>query len=331
MDSLAIALPVFFVSAAVVVLGGIGLAIKGDAIADSTGWGRLWVGALLVSISTSLPELITNVSAVIIGTPSLALGNIFGANMINMFTLSLVALAFGVPRLFANQPRQTQVLALCAVLLGVLLLAISLIGDAALGPSSISGLVVLAAYVGAMRVVYKAGQGQSEPSGEEHETDDEAPRSPRRAWIGFGIASLAVIAAAPALAASADGIADATGLAASFIGVLLVSIVTTLPEATVSVTAALRNSPGLVLGNLYGSCAFNLSVLFYADLANAEALLSLMGAEHTATLISAVLLMAAGVVVLYAMSTSPKSRARAIVPAIAVAYPAAMLWVFTLA
>ena len=329
MDSLAIALPVFFVSAAVVVLGGIGLAIKGDAIADSTGWGRLWVGALLVSISTSLPELITNVSAVIIGTPSLALGNIFGANMINMFTLSLVALAFGVPRLFANQPRQTQVLALCAVLLGVLLLAISLIGDAALGPSSISGLVVLAAYVGAMRVVYKAGQGQSEPSGEEHEADD-APNSARRAWIGFGVASLAVIAAAPFLAASADGIADATGLAASFIGVLLVSIVTTLPEATVSVTAALRNSPGLVLGNLYGSCAFNLSVLFYADLANAEPLLGLMGSEHTAALISAVLLMAAGVVVLYAMRSAPRSPARALVPAIAVAYPAAMLWVFTL-
>ncbi len=329
MDSLVIALPVFFVSAAVVVLGGVGLATNGDAIADNTGWGRLWVGAILVSISTSLPELITNLSAVIIGTPSLALGNIFGANMINMFTLSLVALAFGVPRLFAHQPRQTQVLALSTVLIGLLLLALSLLGDAELGPSSISGLVVLAAYVGAMRAVYKAGQGQPEPGGEEQEADD-ATRSARRAWIGFGIASLAVIAAAPFLAASADGIADATGLAASFIGILLVSIVTTLPEATVSVTAALRNSPGLVLGNLYGSCAFNLSVLFYADLANAEPLLGLMGSEHTAALTSAVVLMAAGVVVLYAMRSAPKSPARVLVPAIAVAYPAAMLWVFTL-
>ena len=330
MDSLAIALPVFFVSAAVVVLGGIGLATNGDAIADNTGWGRLWVGAILVSVSTSLPELITNVSAVAIGTPSLALGNMFGANMINMFALSLVALTFGVPKLFANHPRQTQVLAVCAVALGVLVLALSLLGDTALGPSSISGLVVLAAYVGAMRVVYKAGQGQPDPGGEAPEADG-APRSARRAWIGFGIASLAVIAAAPFLAASADGIADATGLAASFIGVLLVSIVTTLPEATVSVTAALRNSPGLVLGNLYGSCAFNLSVLFYADLANAEPLLGLMGREHTAALVSAVLLMAAGVVVLYAMRSAPKSPARVLVPAIAVAYPLTMLWVFTLA
>ena len=328
MDSLAIALPVFFASAAVVVLGGVGLAVTGDAIADSTGWGRLWVGALLVSISTSLPELITNVSAVAIGTPALALGNVFGANMINMFTLSLVALAFGVPRLFANQPRQTQYLAAGAVLLGVIVLALSLLGDAEIGPSSVSGLVVLAAYVGAMRVVYKAGQ--TEPGGEGHD-EHNAPQSSRRAWIGFGIASLAVIAAAPFLAVSADGIADATGLAASFIGVLLVSIVTTLPEATVSVTAALRNSPGLVIGNLYGSCAFNLSVLFYADLANAEPLLDSMGSEHTAALVSAIALMAAGVAVLYAMRAAPKSRARAIVPAIAVAYPAAMLWVFTLA
>ena len=70
-----------------------GLARYGDDLAESTGWGKLWVGTLLVGIATSLPEVSVNVSAVWLeNNPGLALGNVFGADMLNVFVLGSAAL-----------------------------------------------------------------------------------------------------------------------------------------------------------------------------------------------------------------------------------------------
>src|SRR5690606_6260854 len=115
MDSLSVAILVFLGSAVVVVIAGTRLARYGDDIAEKTGWGALWVGTILVSIATSLPEVVTNFTAVIIDAPDLALGNVFGANMVNILVISLVAIAFGARNIFGDQPRNTQYLILVAI------------------------------------------------------------------------------------------------------------------------------------------------------------------------------------------------------------------------
>ena len=93
MESLGTAIVIFLVSAAFVIMAGVGLARFGDALAEATGWGKLWVGTLLVGIATSLPEVSVNVSAVWLeNNPGLALGNVFGADMINVFVMTCVAL-----------------------------------------------------------------------------------------------------------------------------------------------------------------------------------------------------------------------------------------------
>ena len=326
MDSLSVALPAFFASAVVVVLAGIALAKFGDQIADRTGWGTLWVGTILVSVATSLPELVTNIAAVVIDAPEIALGNAFGADAINMFTLAAIAAVFGVGGLFRNQPRQTLVLALVTVVLGVITVGVMATGDMVLGPSSVGGIIIAVSYVGAMRVVY--GAREQEPQGPDGASD--AGGSARGAWVGFGIASLAIIATAPVLAASADGIATATGLSASFVGILMVSIVTTLPEATVSVTAMLRHSPGLVIGNLFGSCAFNLFVVPVADLAGPDALLASAGPEHFLVLGAAIGLMALGFGALVAGRAGRLRVARGIVPLMLVGYLGAVYGVLVM-
>jgi cation:H+ antiporter len=116
MDGLTAAVLIFLGSSVCVIFAGIGLARFGDELAEKTGWGTLWVGTLLVSIATSLPELTVNISAVWLeNAPDLALGNVFGADMINVFVLGVVALMFGMRNLFASQGRDTQIL----VLLGI--------------------------------------------------------------------------------------------------------------------------------------------------------------------------------------------------------------------
>lgn len=328
MDSLSVSAPVFFASAAVVVVAGVFLARYGDEIAERTGWGTLWVGTVLVSVATSLPELITNLSAVAIeDAPELALGNVFGADMINIFTVALVAIIFGVRNLFADQTKDTQVLMLVSVGLGILALALAATGDYALGWTSVGGLVMLAAYFGGMKLVYDAGRSGAEIVND----DDDAPiGSTRNAFLMFGAASIAIVAAAPFLAASADGIAASTGLGRGFMGILAVSIVTTLPEASVTVTAARRRSYGLVLGNIYGSCAFNLSVIFYADLGNARSLLEFMDPEHYVAACSAIVLMAAGYGILRAYKTPALAWLRHTIYALPPVYLGAVFWVFLL-
>lgn len=69
---------VFVVSATVVVRSGLSLSRAGDRIAEATGLGRLWVGTILLALATSLPELVTNLSAVRLNAPALAGGTSSG-------------------------------------------------------------------------------------------------------------------------------------------------------------------------------------------------------------------------------------------------------------
>src|SRR5688572_18173027 len=70
------------------------LARHADAIADATGLGRAWVGALLLAGSTSLPELITDVNAAVLGAIDLGIGDLFGSTLANMLLLATLDLAY---------------------------------------------------------------------------------------------------------------------------------------------------------------------------------------------------------------------------------------------
>ncbi|MDE2968648.1 MAG: hypothetical protein OXT51_00875 [Chloroflexota bacterium] len=89
------AIALFLGSSAVVIFSAIALARAGDVIAARTGLGHLWVGSLLIAGATSLPELVTNITAVRIDNPGLAAGNILGANMLNVSNLAVIAAVFG--------------------------------------------------------------------------------------------------------------------------------------------------------------------------------------------------------------------------------------------
>ena len=332
MDTLAVAIPVFLGSALAVVLAGIALARYGDQIADVTGWGALWVGTILVSVATSLPELITNISAVALvspAAPGLALGNVFGADMINIFTISLVAIVFGIGNLFSDQPRNTQTLVVVAVVIAIIATTFGALGDWGVGPTSVGAIVIAVAYFGGMKLVYDAGKNGGDAEGD---ADAATPKSgAMKAWLGFGAAAVVVLVAAPLLALSADGIAEATGLGRSFIGVLLVSIVTTLPEASVTVAAAMRKSYGLVIGNIYGSCAFNLFVIPIAGLFFVGGpLLGEMDDSHFVAAISAIGLMTTGFIIIRSFKTAALAPLRYLTFAVPPAYVAALAVVYSL-
>ena len=97
------------------------------------------------------------------------------------------------------------------------------------------------------------------------DADDEELEDPgitlTKAWVMFGIVSAGVIIASFFLAFSVDRIADLTGVASSTLGILSVAVVTSMPEVAASIAAARMGAADLGIGNLYGSCVFNVTIL----------------------------------------------------------------------
>jgi len=83
----------FLASTVFVVGGGIWLARSADAIAALTGLGGTFFGSIFLALATSLPEMVVSLSALRLGAWDLAIGNIFGSNMTNMFILFICDLA----------------------------------------------------------------------------------------------------------------------------------------------------------------------------------------------------------------------------------------------
>ena len=257
------ALLLFAGSAVVVIFSGVFLSRYGDALAELMGWGRLWVGTILVATATSLPELVTSITAVSRNDPELAGGNILGSNMVSMFTLAMVALLFGGAHFFRRVSPEQKFLVLTAisltsfaVILGAFNLGISFLGV------GLASVLVLALYVAGMRLVYVTRPQETVEA--EADSSDELP-SLRKAWMFFGLASVGVILAAVILVYSVEQIADITGLSTSFLGVVAVALVTTMPEASTTIAAVRSGALDLAVGTLYGSCVFNILILALAD------------------------------------------------------------------
>ena len=293
MNGLAPALLLFAGSAVIVIASGVYLARYGDVLADRLGWGRIWVGTILVSMATSLPELVTNITVATRDQPDLAGGDILGSNMVNMLVLAMVALFFGGRRFFQQvAPEQVWLVLAALILTGLVVVLIAFPIGLDLVSVGLSSILILAAYLGAMRMVY-VSLPIYQPA--EHATDGLP--SLRRAWTLFGLASLGVVVAAPLMAFSVEEIAETTGLATSFLGVIAVAVVTSMPEVSTSIAALRFGAPDLAFGNLYGSCAFNVLILALADpFYRKGVLVEALGREHVAAGLIAVLLMGMGLV-----------------------------------
>lgn len=258
----------FAASAAVVIVAGLRIARDGDALARASGLGGMWIGAILVAATTSLPELATDLSAVLQGRPSLAVGDLFGSSMANMLILAVADLSVRKTRVLTRVAiTQAAVGALAVLLTGIATLGILAGGGGPLGIGW-SVLAVTAGYLVGMRVLR---ENRPEPPFRAA-SDPSLARPPdvdvRRSLGGFAAAGVAILLAAPFLAGSAATLADGFGISHGFAGMVLLALTTSMPEVVVSLAAVRAGSYDLAVGNLLGSNCFNMLVLLPLDLAN---------------------------------------------------------------
>jgi cation:H+ antiporter len=275
MTSLVITL---LVSALALVGAGTLLARAGDVIAARTKWGGVWVGSVFLAAATSLPEIVTDIAAVRLGAADLAAGDLFGSSMANMVILAIVTLVPAGTQLFQKATLDHALYASLAIILTSIAAMSVLVGG---GPSlfgvSASSLLLLVTYIAGSRVVFRhsrlarvaaetvemSGALPPERSGETPTA--ESKPSLRRAFAMFAAGAIVLTVAAPAFARSANGVATATGLGATFIGTWLVGFSTSLPELVTSLAAVRMRAYDLAVGNLFGSNAFNMAVFPLLD------------------------------------------------------------------
>jgi cation:H+ antiporter len=256
----------FGLSAAAIIVAGSFLAEFADVIAEKSGLGRLWMGTVVVAMVTSLPELVTDVSAVRQGSVDLAVGDLFGSSMTNMAILGIFGLAFPARRLLQGVALENVLTASLAILLTILALVFIAtqsqpgIGSIGLGPIAIA-LAWLIGMAALREVHIAAGQ---------HTHTAEHTMAFRWALAGFILTAAVICAAGPFLAHSAGDIAQRTGLGQTFFGTLAVAAVTSLPELVVSFSALRMGALDLALGNLFGSNASNMTILFALEIAYSD-------------------------------------------------------------
>lgn len=255
---------IFLGSAAVIVLAAMQLAKYGDAIAERTKLGGMFVGTLLMAGATSLPELLTGISSLNQGVPNLAAGNLLGSNMFNMFVLAVLDVSFRQARILRRVAMRHALTASLATLLIALVTFFILAGvDLRIGWVGLDSLLLIVAYIAGVRLIQSGNPVSSTEPVPEAELKDVP--SLRHALIGFSVAAGVLVAITPQLVRSSAEIAELTGLGTGFVGTTLVAMVTSLPELATTIAAVRIGAFDLAIGNLFGSNAFNVVALGLTD------------------------------------------------------------------
>ncbi len=295
---------------ALIGLAGPELCRSGDVIAEKTGLPGTWIGLILIATVTSLPELVTGVSAVgFADTPEIAVGNLFGACVLNLAILVVLDFLQREESVY-RRARQGHVL---SAGFGVVLIGFAGV-SVLLGPNGIAysvghvGLytpVIFILYAFAVRSVFAYERARQEEFAEEM-----AERYPkmtlRGALMRFAIAAVVVIAAGAWLPFVAADLADTMQWSRSFVGTLFVAAVTTLPELVVTLAAVRLGALDMAIANLLGSNLFNMAVLGLDDIIYAKGpLLWVVSPVHAVSAMSAVIMTGIAIIGLF---YRPKKR-----------------------
>lgn len=253
----------FIFSGIVIVLAAIQLAKYADAIALRTGLGRLFIGALLLSSVTSLPEVLTTINSFSQGVPNLAAGNLVGSNMFNMLLIAVADLASRKTRILrkiAMRHALSGSLTMLLITLVVFFIVANI--DVQIGWVGLDSIIIVLAYVSLIKILQS---GSVVPLPVEEEELDETVPTMLRAVIGFSLAALVLVFISPLLVSSSTAIAEVTGLGTSFVGTTLVAMMTSLPEVVATISLVRMGAEDMAIGNLFGSNMFNMFAMGLVD------------------------------------------------------------------
>jgi cation:H+ antiporter len=226
--------------------------VSAERIGLALGMSPFAVGVLIVSVGTSLPEMISSVIAVTHGVSEIVVGNVLGANLSNLLLVTGV-IAMAAPRQ-VRLGDQYIMIDLHYLLGAALVLALSLRDGVV---TRVEGTFLLGAYAAYLLYLMKEGKVEKDLTIGGSQSVRATRRFPWTQVAVIVVTGAFIYLGARFTIASLASVAGRLGVAASIVAVTILSVGTTLPEMIVSATAARAGKADVAIGNVLGSCVFN--------------------------------------------------------------------------
>jgi cation:H+ antiporter len=250
---------------ALLLLGANYIVDSSVAIAKRANISNFIIGLTIVGMGTSAPELFVSISSALRGEGDIAMGNVIGSNIGNIFLILGVSAAI-MPFAVERQTQRRDIpFGIFAAFMLLLLANDSIVpGIRENTISRIDGIFFLILFIGYMCYVV-FGKAKN-PQQALEDADEEAKSS----LEGQHVALLVIIAIASLAALiyggnmflnSAKNLAHTWGLSDAVISITIVAIGTSLPELITAIVAACKHNPQLALGNVLGSNVFNILLI----------------------------------------------------------------------
>ncbi len=279
----------FIGAASIIIISGRKLVYHADRFAKQKGWGEVWVGFILLSLATTLPELFTSLGAIVITkSPDLAMGDIFGSITFNLFILAILDVVQGKGPIL----RKVNINVITCGGVNIILCAIAAIGilsgiSFTFGGLSPFSIVIAMAWLGGARLIFKKGTPEKKPG----EISSIEP------LLKYLLCALFILGASIWLVRTAKEIVIETGLTETFVGVLFLGIVTSLPEVTTTISAIRKRAYDMAIGNIFGANMFNAALIFFCDASMGKAsIFSTVSGSHILTALLGILMTATVIV-----------------------------------
>lgn len=237
---------------AVLTVGATWLTNGSVAVAERLRMSEYLIGLTIIAVGTSLPELTVSAASAVAGNPDVAVGNIVGSNIFNVFVI-LGVCSFIAPLLFTTENIRRDI-PMCIV--ASLILAFLIIDGRI---SRIDGIAMLVLYIAVVYVSYRRDGKRSDA--ESHSVRNGARFSWWMSVVSILLGLAALVYGAHLTLKSATEIARSFGISESVIAITILAGGTSLPELASSIAATLKGHSGLALGNILGSNIANILLI----------------------------------------------------------------------
>lgn len=257
----------FLFATLIIVVTGSKLSKYGDMMADIMGWGKMFIGVILLSSVTSMPELMNGISSVVfLDAPDLAVGDIVGSCAFNILIISIMDLFYDHKKPITSVAQTGHIIAASFGIILLTLLAFAILMPTTFGTIFWIGefsLLFLIFYLIAIRVVFLFDKKERKNNQKENTSFS---LTLKQVVSRFIFNALILMVAALLLPYFGERLAEASGLGQSFFGTLFIAASTSLPEVIVSIAAIRIGTVDLAIGNIFGSNIFNIAILAFNDM-----------------------------------------------------------------
>lgn len=243
-----------------ILLGADALVNGASAVARKYGISEFVVGLTIVGIGTSAPELIVSAISAINGSSDIAIGNVVGSNISNVFMiLGVTAIIAPISLTKSNLKYDLPIALGVSLLLFVLAYDSIFLGKEFNVISRWDGLILFAMFV--LFMIYSFKSSASGDQNEESAESENGKVNIVKSVLLIVCGLVGLVLGGRLFVNSGSDIARGFGVSDAFIGITVMAVGTSLPELAASVNAALKKKGQMALGNVIGSNIFNILLI----------------------------------------------------------------------